>query len=759
MHEDPRVALYGEDIEDPKGDVFGVTRGLTTAFPGRVLNSPLSESTIVGTCVGRALAGGRPVAFIQFADFLPLALNQLATELGSLAWRTQGQWQAPVIVIVACGGYRPGLGPFHAGTYESIVAHLPGIDVAMPSCAADAAGMLNAAFRSERPTVLFYPKALLNDQRRGTSPDVERQFAPLGAAHVVRSGDALTLVAWGNAVPLCEQAAATLAEGGVEAEVLDLRWLSPWDRETVSASVRKTGRLLVVHEDNHSVGFGAEVVATVCESLPGPIQCQRVTRPDTHIPCHFGNQLDVLPSYRGILTAAAQMCGVELEWEAPPEAAAGTQVVPVIGSSPADQGAELIALQVRVGDTVVAGQLLASLEADKAIVDLASPAAGTVAAIHLAIGARAAVGAPLLTLAVADGRQRQARRTDSDVARIARRAPSGPLPTPAPAVQTVALVGLAAVRGKGHLDNAALALRLPSLAADGTDGIYARTGIESRLVADETQDAVGMAVEAAALALGEAGIDAAALDLVICSTSTPAMISPSTACLVLQRLAPAAEVAAYDLQAACSGYLYALAAAWDFLQGRAGGTALLITTETMRRIVDSDDPDTSPIFGDAATATVLRSGDIRGAGLARLHRPVLGAQGESGAVLCVPLPQAGARVHMDGKRVFAEAVRRMTRMLAEACARSGLEIADLDLVVPHQANGRIIEAMRRLLQFPPERVWNEIRHTGNTSSSSIPLALDSVLRRGDAATRIGVCAFGAGYTFGGAILERPARGR
>jgi 2-oxoisovalerate dehydrogenase E1 component len=233
------------------------------------------------------------------------------------------------------------------------------------------------------------------------------------------------------------------------------------------------------------------------------------------------------------------------------------------------------------------------------------------------------------------------------------------------------------------------------------------------------------------------------------------MISPSTACLVLQRLAPFADVAAYDLQAACSGYLYSLAAAWDFLQGRPDATAMVITTETMRRIVDVDDPDTSPIFADAATATVLRSGSTGGAGLATLHRPVLGARGENGTLLCVPLPNTGAGVRMDGKRIFAEAVRRMSSMLAEACARSGLTLDDLDLVVPHQANGRIIEAMRRLLKLPPARVWNEIRLTGNTSSSSIPLALDTVLRRPGAGSRIGLCAFGAGYTFGGAILERP----
>ena len=155
---DPRVSLFGQDIEDPKGDVFGVTRGLSQAFPGRVCNSPLSESTISASRSGGHSPVERPVAFLQFADFIPLAFNQLASELATLTWRTRGGWTAPVIVMVSCGGYRPGLGPFHAQTYESIVAHLPGIDVAMPSAAGDAAGVLNAAFQTERPTVFSIPR-------------------------------------------------------------------------------------------------------------------------------------------------------------------------------------------------------------------------------------------------------------------------------------------------------------------------------------------------------------------------------------------------------------------------------------------------------------------------------------------------------------------------------------------------------------------------------------------------------------------------
>src|SRR5258708_2256902 len=210
-----RVVLFGEDIEDPKGDVFGVTRGLSTEFPGRVRNSPLSESTIMGVSIGRALAGARPVAFLQFADFLPLAFNQIAAELGSIWWRSQGAWEAPVIVLSSCGGYGRGLGPFHSQTLESLAAHVPGIDVVMPATAGDAAGLLNAAFASGRPTLFFYPKSCLNLSEQATTSDVERHFVPLGACRKVRSGNDITFVSWGYPVFLCEKAAAALAGIGI----------------------------------------------------------------------------------------------------------------------------------------------------------------------------------------------------------------------------------------------------------------------------------------------------------------------------------------------------------------------------------------------------------------------------------------------------------------------------------------------------------------------------------------------------------------
>jgi 2-oxoisovalerate dehydrogenase E1 component len=192
-------------LKTPKGDVFGLTKSLSTQFPGRVVNSPLAEASILGLSIGYALAGKRPVAFLQFADFLPIAYNQIVSELGSMYWRTDGGWTVPVIVMITCGGYRPGLGPFHASSYEALAIHTPGVDVVMPSSAGDAAGLLNAAFESERPTLFFYPKNCLNDRDRMTSTDVQKQLIPLGIGRTIREGKDITLVGYGNTVPLIEK--------------------------------------------------------------------------------------------------------------------------------------------------------------------------------------------------------------------------------------------------------------------------------------------------------------------------------------------------------------------------------------------------------------------------------------------------------------------------------------------------------------------------------------------------------------------------
>lgn len=752
---DPAVFLLGEDIEDPKGDVFGVTRGLSTEFPERVRNAALTESTILGTTIGRALAGERPVAFIQFADFLPPALNQLMCELGTMHWRTDGEFSAPVILMIACGGYRPGLGPFHAQTHEALLAHIPGVDVFMPSTAADAAGMLNAAFQSGRPTVFLYPKALLNDPQQTTSTDIDEQFVPIGVSRKVRAGRDLTLVGWGNTVRLCEQTAAALEQAGVEAEVLDLRSLSPWDERAILASAEKTARLIVVHEDNITCGFGSEILATVAERACVPVAMRRVARPDTYVPCNFANQLEVLPSLKRVLTVAAELLNMDLSWIAPPQEEAGFATIEAIGSGPADETVIVAELRVAPGDEVVAGQTVALLEATKSVFELSAPVGGTVEKLCAAEGETIAVGAPLIRLRTRDDQQRQKPVTTENPGTpvLTRRASNVTIHLPRRPTERrpfdVGISSVASVSGSRLVTNDEL-LRY-TMGRTNAD-ILRRTGIERRHWATDDENAVNMAVRACWQLLESEQLLLEDLDLVICSTTSPTAVTPSMACQVLNGLAggkTGAMLQAYDINAACSGYLYALQAGYDYLQSMPTGRVLVVTAEVLSPLVDRNDFDTAILFGDATTATVLYGEAHFDQAKARLYRPDLSAKGEDGSTLSVPLLHAGF-IQMKGQRVFAEAVRSMIASLNRVCEQQHLGVGDLQLVVPHQANQRILDAIQHRIGIP---VYSNIREHGNTSSSSIPLCLSEVLPTLKSGQRVGLCAFGGGFTFGAGILE------
>ncbi|QDV36698.1 thiamine pyrophosphate-dependent enzyme [Tautonia plasticadhaerens] len=766
---DPRVTLCGQDIEDPKGDVFGVTRGLSTAFPGRVLNAALAESTIVGGAIGRAMVGERPVAFLQFADFLPVAFNQIHSELGSLWWRSAGTFSCPVILMVACGGYRPGLGPFHAQTMESLAAHVPGVDVFMPSTAPDAAGLLNAAFESGRPTILFYPKIALNDRDRTTSADVIGQLALPGRARYARRGDDLTLVCWGATVALAEKVADAIADQvGLGVEVIDLRSLSPWDRDAVRDSARRTGRLLVVHEDNLTVGFGAEVVADVAESVGPAVRCRRVARPDTYIPCNFSAQLEILPSFRRTLEAAAGLLGLELSWDLGGVGVGSrATTIEARGTSPADESVTVLSWKVRPGDSVRSGEPIAELVADKAVFDFVSPIDGQVSRLSAAEGEAVRVGSPLLEIEASSTPsglpRRRPTREEHGRPVLRRRAPSA-IVTGTSTVDATIRLGVPSVcLGSAVVRNADLLARLPGWTeAD----ILKRTGIASRRRLGPGESAQSLAEAAARAALDVAGLSPTDLDLIICCTGTPGVISPSLACRVLHALGEATgtkpEVPAYDLAAACSGYLFGLANAFDFTQARPDSRVLLLTAEALSPLADPGDFDTAILFGDAATATVVLGPDAPPGGvptLGRLRRPVLSSRGEPGEILRVPAGGDGF-LAMDGLRVYAEAVRRMISLLGSACEADGVSPGELDLIVPHQANARIINDIRMRLGLDPGRAFVHLRDVGNTSSSSIPLALADLASRGALPRSIGLTAFGAGFTFGAALLrgeERPAR--
>ena len=318
--------------------------------------------------------------------------------MATMYWRTAGNWDAPVIVMAACGAYRPGLGPYHAQTAEGTMAHIPGLDVFMPSTAADAAGMLNAAFESRRPTIFLYPKAILNDSRVATSDDVAEQFAPIGPARKVRGGRDITFVAWGNTVRICEEVAEALERVGAESDIIDLRSLSPWDERSVLASAERTARLVVVHEDNYSCGVGAEVLASVAEKGRVPVACRRVARPDTYIPCHFGNQIELLPSFQSVLQVAAELLDLDLQWIETRPQLDDVMLVDAIGSGPSDDRVEVVQWHISEGDTVRRGDALVALEASKSVFDMTSTMDGTIERLLAAEGDNVPVGEPLLKL-------------------------------------------------------------------------------------------------------------------------------------------------------------------------------------------------------------------------------------------------------------------------------------------------------------------------------------------------------------------------
>ncbi|MFO7903098.1 MAG: beta-ketoacyl-ACP synthase 3 [Pirellulaceae bacterium] len=752
---DPDVVLLGEDIEDPKGDVFGVTRGLSTRFPSRVRNSALSESTIVGTSIGQAMAGRHPVAFIQFADFLPVAFNQITCELGNIHWRTDGHWQAPVILMVACGAYRPGLGPFHAATHEAIMTHTPGVDVYMPSNAGDAAGLLNAAFAARRPAIFFYPKTLLNDPEETTPSDVERQFTPIGIARRLSSGHDITFVAWGNTVRICQKAADTLETIGVGSDVLDLRTLSPCDQRTVLASAEQTARLVVVHEDNHTCGLGAEVLATVAEQTRVPVAMRRVTRPDTYIPCNFENQVDVLPSFKRVLTTAAELLDLELKWERNEQPRDGLSLIEAVGSGPADETVIISELFVQAGQSVERGEVVAALEATKSVFELTSPVTGVIEEICAAEGDTVSVGAPLAKVRAADAGQRPRPVVQENPGKpLLRRQKSRdtlhlPRHDSRPRAFGVGISSIATVTGSRRVGNSELAKRSHGMTpAD----IVRRTGIEERHWVNSQEDAISMAVKACWKVLDQEDLIVDDLDLVICSTTSPTSVTPSMACRLLNGLTSRKSdtmLQAFDINAACSGYLYALQSGYDFLQSRPDGRVLVVTAEVLSPLLDLDDFETVILFGDATSATVLYGENHFDRALARLIRPELSAKGEDGSSLSVPFRHGGV-IQMKGSKVFSEAVRTMVTSLNSVCQREQLAIDDLNLVVPHQANQRIIDAIQHRVGID---VYSNIRHHGNTSSSSIPLCLNDVLPNITSGHRLGLCAFGGGFTFGAGILQ------
>lgn len=283
LERDPRVVILGEDV-GKNGGVFRVTDGLMARFgEKRVIDTPLAESGIVGTSIGMAIYGLRPVAEIQFAGFLYLAMNQIASQASRMRFRSGGVFTVPLVIRAPYGGgvRTPEL---HSDSLEALFLHTPGIKVVIPSSPYDAKGLLAAAIKDPDPVLFLEPMKLYRSVRQEV-PE-ERYTIPLGKAAVVREGRDVTVVAYGQMVPVALEAARQAAGEGIEAEVVDLRTISPLDEETIAASVEKTGRLVTVHEAPRAGGVAAEIAAVVNERCFYSLHAApvRVTGADTPFP-------------------------------------------------------------------------------------------------------------------------------------------------------------------------------------------------------------------------------------------------------------------------------------------------------------------------------------------------------------------------------------------------------------------------------------------------------------------------------------------
>ncbi|HAV14267.1 MAG TPA: hypothetical protein DCX06_12355 [Opitutae bacterium] len=386
------VVFFGEDIADPKGGVFNLTKGLSTKDPSRAVNSPLAESTIMGVSVGLASYGKRPCFEIQFVDFIYPGWNQLVSNMATLRWRSFGHWKCPLVIYAPCGGYLPGGALWHSQAGEASFARVPGIRVAIPSTPSDAAGLFWTALHGEDPTIILLPKHLMWAELP-VPESVEP--VPLGEARIVRKGELLTLVTWGNCVELVEETFDAM-DTQLDIELIDLRSIAPWDRDTIADSIRKTGRLIIVQEDNISASVGQMIVAEMCsqrcvlEALKAPPVI--VSKEDVHVGFNPIYEYAALPDTARIQAALDYLLSNTLEASlkldpvgdlsvtpletttedvmiapdrAPAESATKTITVPILGEG--IRVARVVSVLKEVGDAVKADDPLCEVETDKAV--------------------------------------------------------------------------------------------------------------------------------------------------------------------------------------------------------------------------------------------------------------------------------------------------------------------------------------------------------------------------------------------------------
>jgi 2-oxoisovalerate dehydrogenase E1 component len=308
MAEDDDIVVFGEDVADPKGGVFKATQGLTEAYGAdRSFNTPLAEALVIGVGIGMAAAGARPLAEIQFADFIHPAFDQIVSELARTHYRSNGRWALPMTIRTPYGGGIHGA-MYHSQSIEAFYAHVPGLKIVVPSTPADMAGLLRSAVEDPDPVMILEPKKLY---RLATGPvPAGEHRVPIGKAALRRDGPDLTIIAYGTMAHFAVEAADALAEEDIDVSVLDLRSLRPLDWPSIEAAVHRTSKVLIVHEDNGFVGYGAEIAAQIAEKafewLDAPVR--RYTAPEIPaFPFAASLERQVMPNTEGIVERARDL--------------------------------------------------------------------------------------------------------------------------------------------------------------------------------------------------------------------------------------------------------------------------------------------------------------------------------------------------------------------------------------------------------------------------------------------------------------------
>ena len=309
MELNDRMVIYGQDIADPKGGVFTATKGLSDHFGvGRVFNSPLAESSIVGTAVGMAVTGYKPVVEIQFGDYIWTAMMQIRNEVATMRYRSNNSWTCPMVIRVPVGGYIHG-SLCHSQSIDGYFIHLPGIYIAYPSSASDAKGLLKTACRMDDPVIFMEHKGLYRQGYAATEEPDSEYLLPFGKGRQVVEGDELTVITWGAMVQKSLEAIKLLELSNDIVEVIDLRTLNPIDMEIIESSITKTGKVLVVHEDNVTNGPGAEISAIIAdrffELLDGPVR--RVAAKDSPIPFNWHIEEKILPQTQDVANTIKEL--------------------------------------------------------------------------------------------------------------------------------------------------------------------------------------------------------------------------------------------------------------------------------------------------------------------------------------------------------------------------------------------------------------------------------------------------------------------